>query len=321
MDTGFFKKGKYNWSDLESLISDSIEESLHLDYKSSKSLDKADSKKKEISKDVAAFANSDGGIIIYGIDEENHVPKGFSYVDGTVFTKEWLENVIDGNIQQKIHGIKIHVIRKDKDLKRSVYLIKIPVSTDAPHMSSDKKYYRRYNFKSVPMEEYEVRLLYRRDANSEIDFEAVWTRDLGREEDDRGIMVVRKEFSVHVRNISKVMEKNCKVEATLLNVDGLGVGFSYPRDANVNHRFSTENNHVLTAYNQSPIFSEEEHCIMKFDLTVAQHSYKKFRENAKLGMRLFDSVSIKETEYDLAELMKRPNEPENENDSQSSRRP
>ena len=56
-------------TDLDSLILNHIEENIHLDYKAADALSKSDNKKKEISKDVSAFANSDGGVIIYGIRE------------------------------------------------------------------------------------------------------------------------------------------------------------------------------------------------------------------------------------------------------------
>ena len=35
-------------------------------------MSKDDKKKAEIAKDVSAFANSDGGIILYGIEEQEH---------------------------------------------------------------------------------------------------------------------------------------------------------------------------------------------------------------------------------------------------------
>ena len=60
---------------LNQLIRDQVQESLHLDYKKTDSLDNTEKNKKEISKDVSAFANSDGGIIIYGIVEKKHLPE------------------------------------------------------------------------------------------------------------------------------------------------------------------------------------------------------------------------------------------------------
>ena len=58
-----------NQYDLDKLIADQVEDNLHLDYKAADALAKTDGKKKEVSKDISALANSDGGIIIYGIKE------------------------------------------------------------------------------------------------------------------------------------------------------------------------------------------------------------------------------------------------------------
>ena len=87
----FFEKEEYTEDDINRIVSEKWEESLNLEFKSSEELSNTDPKKKEISKDVSAFANSAGGIIIYGIQEENHVAEAVSFVDGNTITKEWLE--------------------------------------------------------------------------------------------------------------------------------------------------------------------------------------------------------------------------------------
>lgn len=57
-------------TDLLALITAGVEESAALDYKRADSLNKRDDRKKtEITKDVSSFANSAGGVIIYGIAE------------------------------------------------------------------------------------------------------------------------------------------------------------------------------------------------------------------------------------------------------------
>lgn len=156
-----YNKEEYSFDDIEKLISNEVEENIHLDYKAAGALDKKDDKKRnEITKDISAFANSDGGIIVYGVSEEDHRPKGISPVDGRIYTKEWLENVIQ-LIQPRIDGLKIYPVRIN-DLEQSIYVVKIPRSGDAPHMARDKRYYKRFNFKSEPMEDYEVKDLYNR---------------------------------------------------------------------------------------------------------------------------------------------------------------
>src|SRR5215510_5131093 len=57
--------------DLDRLIEEDIQESLTLDYKDAQALEKTDRKRNELCKDVSAFANSAGGQIIYGIQEND----------------------------------------------------------------------------------------------------------------------------------------------------------------------------------------------------------------------------------------------------------
>ncbi len=56
----FFSKEEYTEQDINDLISNKVEESLNLEFKSSDSLGSEPSKKKELSKDVSSFANSAG---------------------------------------------------------------------------------------------------------------------------------------------------------------------------------------------------------------------------------------------------------------------
>ncbi|MHA7111764.1 AlbA family DNA-binding domain-containing protein [Sunxiuqinia elliptica] len=302
MKESIFSKEEFTEEDLKNIISQEIEESINLDYKSAKSLAKNDGKKREIAKDVSAFANSDGGIIIYGMVEENHKPLKVDFVDGEDITKEWLENVIDSNIQQKIQDVRIYPIRFDSNLKKTVYIVKIPASLNAPHISADKKYYRRYNFKSVPMEEYEIRLLYNRKSTSEIDFFAFMGTNVEKNQIDYGQYEYICDYEVQVENISESIEMNCKIEAVFLNIEGLDIKFSYSKDDPISHRTSIENNVSLVGYNDSPIFSEEKYPILKFTLTINEFVYESFKENAEIKLKLYDSCSIKENSYKFSEL-------------------
>lgn len=93
-------------NDLEAFIKDEVQENIHLDYKDSRALSRK--KPGEISKDISAFANSDGGIIIYGIQEERHLPKAIDEgCDDLDITREWLEQVISSNIAPRIPDLRI----------------------------------------------------------------------------------------------------------------------------------------------------------------------------------------------------------------------
>jgi hypothetical protein len=145
-----------------------VQESLTLDYKQSDALKATDGVKKEIAKDVSAFANSAGGRIIYGIIEEGHEPKGIdSGVDPAEFTREWLEQVIMSNVAPRIEGMRIKQIPLQGG--RVGYVIDIPAATSrGPHHSADKRYYKRFNFASVPMEDYEIRDVLRRSSTPDL---------------------------------------------------------------------------------------------------------------------------------------------------------
>jgi len=154
--------------DLQRLVDDEIQESLTLDYKASAALAKDSKARDELCKDVSAFANSAGGQIIYGVEEKDRKP---TRVDqGSDITREWVEQVIDSNIQPRLEGLVITPIPVGGG--RHAYVLTIPqASTRAPHQALDKKYYKRQNFQSVPMEDYEIRDTLRRAITPELHVE------------------------------------------------------------------------------------------------------------------------------------------------------
>lgn len=151
-----------NWTEsrLQNFITGEIEESLTLEYKSAEALDRNETKKKEITKDVSAMANSAGGILIYGISEysqadKRHLPERITPVNRTEFPREWVEQIIQA-IRPRIDGISIYSVNLSSGENDTAYIIEIPQSHTA-HQASDNRYYKRFNFQSVPMEDYEVR--------------------------------------------------------------------------------------------------------------------------------------------------------------------
>lgn len=150
--------------DLAQLVANQVAESLTLDYKASGALQKTDAKKNELSKDVSAFANSAGGLLVYGIQEVKHQPTQVDYgLDPSEISKEWIEQVINSKISRRVDGVRIFQIPLSGErLGRVAYVVEVPASAAAPHMASDHRFYKRFNFECVPMEEYEVRDVSRR---------------------------------------------------------------------------------------------------------------------------------------------------------------
>lgn len=147
--------------DLLNLIEIGAEEDSSRDWKEARALSKTEGAKSEIGKDISSFANSDGGYLVYGLSEDDQPPHkaaGLSPIDPRDFPPEWLENIIQSRIKPPIQGLKIKTIRlKKKNQGKIAYVVYAPRSTTV-HQASDKRYYKRYNFQSAPMEDYEIRL-------------------------------------------------------------------------------------------------------------------------------------------------------------------
>lgn len=203
-----FSLKEFTIETIKSLIENEVEENVHLDYKDGKALQTNDEGKNEITKDVSSFANSDGGIIVYGLTEKKHIPTDISTFDGNAFTKERLDQIIS-NIQPHIKGVKIYPIRVDGNISRSIYVVKIPRSSIAPHMATDHKYYKRNNFQSIAMEDYEVRDLFFRADCPELEIDVCECNCINRDKVRYEDYIF--EFYIGVRNIGRKLCSNFKL--------------------------------------------------------------------------------------------------------------
>ncbi len=143
-------------AEVQAFVTARESESLHLEFKASTALVKG--KVDEISKDISAFANSDGGLIIYGIVENDHcadrIDEGLS--NSKFNYKEWIENKLLSNVAPRLQGIRITEIAIGED--KFIYAVSVPASDRGPHQDRHThRYYKRHNFKCDPMEDYEIR--------------------------------------------------------------------------------------------------------------------------------------------------------------------
>jgi len=199
-------------ADLEKMISDKVEESIHLDYKDARSFspDGKKNPKTEIAKDVSSMANSAGGVIIYGMKEfvehdKQHLPETITPVNRTEFSKEWLEQVIHSNISPKIDGLLVHPIALDEP-NEVVYVVEIPQSATAHQNSADGRYYRRYNFLAQMMSDYEIRDIMNRAKHPVIEIGFVIMKDT---------FEVRDDLLLHGSQFNPQKEKEFKTTYTL----------------------------------------------------------------------------------------------------------
>ena len=306
----FIDLKEYSQADVQSLIDNNVEESVHLDFKAAPALDKSEKKKDEISKDVSSFANSDGGVIVYGISEsKGHCAESLSFVDGKEFTKEWLEQVINSKINQRIEGIEIIPARFDNCIDKTVFIVKIPRSSNAPHMCSDHRYYRRFNFISVPMEEYEVRDLLNRRSPSSMSIVDYW---IYQTDADRYKQMLKKpgdlavwRFAASVGNKGKEIEKDYKLNIYLTADNGLSfqnINWS-PKEDNVNHSI-WGNGVKISALGNMPLYPGERADIARFSFEIDTSKYDAFIENTKVRIVLLFSGGSDEINTTIKEMTK-----------------
>src|SRR5262245_62148854 len=129
-------------SDLQALITNQVREGSALEYKRSLAAKNTDKCKAEISKDVSAMANANGGQIVYGMVEENDLPVELDGgLDPANFDRLWFEQVIQQNVRPQIEGLDIHAIECAK--RNNIYIIlSVPAAVvRAPHQAKDGRYY------------------------------------------------------------------------------------------------------------------------------------------------------------------------------------
>lgn len=117
---------------LERAVASSIEETDDLDWK--QVLPRKDANE-EFAKDVAAMANSGGGMIVYGIAEADGPSSEAVVINGVGGwgdpEERRLRQVAYANIQPPVHGLTFHVAERGDT---RVVALHVPGSPDAPHL-------------------------------------------------------------------------------------------------------------------------------------------------------------------------------------------
>ena len=154
-----FKKplSEVEFPDIQKLKDGKREESLILDYKEEMISDD------KLIKHITAFSNTCGGFLVFGVEatKRGGYPKDIPGIEASV-NVERLEQIIISNIRPRI-GVqfsnKIDIPKSD----RIILIIRIPEGQNRPyHDSRSHKYYKRYNYGSIAMDEHEVESLYQK---------------------------------------------------------------------------------------------------------------------------------------------------------------
>jgi hypothetical protein len=213
--------------DLQGLIDDKIQEDTNIDYKEP-IFPKTEKFNSELAKDVSAMANSDGGIIIFGIKEEGGFPIEIKWIkeEEDKKYKERIEQIIDSKIFDKIKDIEVRKVLSD-DKTRFIIVIEIQQSDIAPHQvhedSIQRRYYNRHGSITSQMEHYEIKDLFhkRKIPLLRIILIPEWDRDrtiininilnLGKIIAEKTLIFLRapKDFEISAKGWNKIEEQRC----------------------------------------------------------------------------------------------------------------
>lgn len=139
--------GELTFALVEQAVNAEVQETARLDWKailplSAQSPDKH-KQQYELAKDIAAMANSGGGLIVYGVSEktvEGRTTAGF-LTENFVLTSDdqkRIQQVAFSSIHPPVRDLQTKELRSE-DGERCVLAMLIPESMDAPHLVIDKR--------------------------------------------------------------------------------------------------------------------------------------------------------------------------------------
>jgi hypothetical protein len=152
---------KLSWTEAElgELIGQS--ESIRREFKSGRMFDKPKNEWiANISTQVSALANTEGGELFLGIAEDKKSrPPVAASIDGAPasLATDQLQQLIEGNVSPYLPGIRVHRVRLSSQPDRAVFVVQIPAGSTA-YQATDGRYYGRSEFEAKHLPDHEVRL-------------------------------------------------------------------------------------------------------------------------------------------------------------------
>jgi hypothetical protein len=139
---------KLTYDDLRLLIDNQVQEGFYIEYKSDFPTNK------KIAKSIASFANTYGGWLIIGVEDETNTNIANDLVGIDLNANAAPLERIRSVVNEHLHTPPIFyskIIRIDDD--KGIIVILVPESFEAPHIMSNGVIYRRNGEQSTPIKE------------------------------------------------------------------------------------------------------------------------------------------------------------------------
>ncbi|MGY1632938.1 helix-turn-helix domain-containing protein [Geodermatophilus sp. SYSU D01186] len=176
--------GPLDFSTIERAVERGVREDETLDWKGSEYRQVSDQDPgDEFAKDVAALANTRGGILVLGVSEERRTGRASRLTPITITDalerrmRAWLNT----RVSPRIEGIRFVPLLRDAAAEEGVLVISIPASPDMPHMIGEKKscgFPYRYGTQTLWMREFDLERAYRDRFERRAADEAVLARSI-----------------------------------------------------------------------------------------------------------------------------------------------
>lgn len=170
---------EWDESDLQRVVEAKVRENISVDYKDSQALNFDDKTvhgkkggtegelhRRELIRDVSAFANAEGGNIYFGIKEDgNSYPKEVDTgYDPTKTSANRIEQILLSSIHPRLQGFHVQPIElRSRKTGACAFVVEVHKAlSHGPHQADDKIYYTRRDEGRKAMDDNEVRDAMRR---------------------------------------------------------------------------------------------------------------------------------------------------------------
>ena len=146
-------------SHIDALIENAVREGKKIDYKA-KLPGNSDGDKREFLADVSSFANSSGGDLLFGVNEEEGLPTeapGLACINADAEIQR-LDNILRDGLDPRIPGVQMRPVEGFR--QGPVLLVRIPRSWASPHMVTFKgssRFFARNNAGKYQLDVAEIR--------------------------------------------------------------------------------------------------------------------------------------------------------------------
>jgi Putative DNA-binding domain len=128
--------GELTYAMVERAVEDQVAEAEDLDWKRDLP-PKVEEKLREFAKDVAAMANARGGLIIYGVAEDDGRAAAITGVVNNEGQRQRLRALAAQRVRPVVSGLEIFALDGETD-QPGLVVVSVPASSDAPHIIGDQ---------------------------------------------------------------------------------------------------------------------------------------------------------------------------------------